>query len=99
METDSTEYIAWRAFLLGLRVAANVNEISDNVLQNSAYTQLLHEIARGELTLQNSPSDGTQIPSIAELQSRMTNQTVIADRQLAEMIAQGFDKATSVPDD
>lgn len=97
MSADTPEYLAWRAFFLGLRLTAHTVGQPLTAVQPKCL-RLLGEIAASETTLHNSSADRPQIPNLAEFLTGMKNQSVIADRDLAVAILQGFDRATTVPD-
>ena len=100
MTDDNTRYLQWRSFYLGLRVAIQVLEVPEAELNDrqSECLRLLGELAEGESTLQDPTANAVRFPESAEMFQRIGNINVQNDRELAEQVREGLNRATDTPE-
>jgi hypothetical protein len=99
MEERERNEIALRAFHLGVRAALNAHGL-DMVGENHGRAlELLGEIARGETTLQEPTEMARGLGGAAEVVVGIGNDSVRADRELAEWIVAGLNRAIQAAED
>lgn len=95
-ESERNE-LAWRAFFLGMRVALASKGIDLDLSELPALVSSLHAIANSETTLHDPTMLASKMAgTTGEWLISFANQSIRADRQLAEKVVQGFAAATEV---
>jgi hypothetical protein len=87
--------LAWRAFFLGLRLAAAAKDVELRSNDIPALVKHLYAIGGGGNTLHDPTVLASGMPGpTAEWIIHIGNQSITADRDLAAMILRGFEAAT-----